>query len=155
LAVVQQAGISFAYDNVVAVESGGSVMVEIRGNRAIENAAIKWVLERERAAGREPEDMRGKGAPADIESPPRMIEVKAYGESARGQDLWLEVRQVEEARNNPNFWLYVLENIGQGNPVAFTVKELGGERLRKLVERAKEQRYYTVPWPVADYDSLP
>ncbi len=130
-------------------------MVEIRGNRAIENAAIKWVLERERAAGREPEDMRGKGAPADIESPPRMIEVKAYGESARGQDLWLEVRQVEEARNNPNFWLYVLENIGQGNPVAFTVKELGGERLRKLVERAKEQRYYTVPWPVADYDSLP
>lgn len=130
-------------------------MVEIRGNRAIENAAIKWVLERERAAGREPEDMRGKGAPADIESPPRMIEVKAYGKSARGQDLWLEVRQVEEARNNPNFWLYVLENIGQGNPVAFTVKELGGERLRKLVERAKEQRYYTVPWPVADYDSLP
>jgi hypothetical protein len=155
LAVVQQAGISFAYDNEVAVESGGSVMVEIRGNRAIENAAIKWVLERERAAGREPEDMRGKGAPADIESPPRMIEVKAYGKSARGQDLWLEVRQVEEARNNPNFWLYVLENIGQGNPVAFTVKELGGERLRKLVERAKEQRYYTVPWPVADYDSLP
>ncbi len=154
MAVVQQAGISFAYDNEVAVESGGSVMVEIRGNRAIENAAIKWVLERERAAGREPEDMRGKGAPADIESPPRMIEVKAYGESARGQDLWLEVRQVEEARNNPNFWLYVVENIGQGDPVAFTVKELGGERLRKLVERAKEQHYYTVPWPVADYDSL-
>jgi len=98
--------------------------------------------------------MRGKGAPADIESPPRMIEIKAYGKSSRGQDLWLEVRQVEEARNNPNFWLYVVENIGQGDPVAFTVKELGGERLRKLVERAKEQHYYTVPWPVADYDSL-
>jgi len=154
LAVVQQVGISFAYDNVGAVKSGGSVMVEIRGNRAIENAAIKWVLEREHAAGREPKDMRGKGAPADIESPPRMIEVKAYGKSSRGQDLWLEVRQVEEARNNPNFWLYVVENIGQGGPVAFTVKELGGERLRKLVARAKEQHYYTVPWPVADYDSL-
>ncbi len=41
----------------------------------------------------------------------------------------------------------------QGDPSRFTLKVLGGDRLRRLLERAKEQRYYTVPWPVADYDS--
>jgi hypothetical protein len=32
---------------------------------------------------------------------------------------------------------------------------LGGERLRRLLERVKEQRYCTLPWPVADYDACP
>ena len=32
---------------------------------------------------------------------------------------------------------------------------LGGDRLKRLLVRAKEQHYYTVPWPVADYDSCP
>lgn len=32
---------------------------------------------------------------------------------------------------------------------------LGGEHLRRLLLRKKEQRYYTIPWPVADYDALP
>jgi hypothetical protein len=36
-----------------------------------------------------------------------MIEVKAYGRSARGTDLWLEVRQVEEARRNPDLHVCV------------------------------------------------
>lgn len=36
---------------------------------------------------------------------------------------------------------------------AFTLKILGGDRLSKLLERAKEQRYYTVPWPVAEFDT--
>jgi hypothetical protein len=35
--------------------------------------------------------------PADIESPPRVIEVKAFGTSTRGYDLPLEVRQLDEA----------------------------------------------------------
>ncbi|SDZ19631.1 hypothetical protein SAMN05444365_1078 [Micromonospora pattaloongensis] len=82
-----------------------------------------------------------------------MIEVKAYGKSARGTDLWLEVRQVEEALQNPDFWIYVVENVRQGDPSQFTLKMLGGERLQKLLGRAKEQRYYTLPWPVADYDT--
>ena len=30
---------------------GGRCMAEIRGNKSIENAAIGWVIERERAAG--------------------------------------------------------------------------------------------------------
>src|SRR6266540_1459799 len=42
---------------------------------------------------------------------------------------------------------------GQGDPAQFTLKVLGGQRLARLLERAKEQRYYTVPWPVSDYDA--
>src|SRR3954469_85935 len=130
-------------------------MAELRGNKAIEDAAIAWVLALERAQGREPRDTRFQGAPADIESPPRLIEVKAFGKSNRGFELWLETRQVEEARRNANFYVYVVENVRQGDPALFTLKVLGGERLARLLSRAKEQRYYTVPWPVADYDSAP
>jgi hypothetical protein len=82
----------------------------------------------------------------------RVIEVKAFGSSNRGYDLWLEVRQLEEARRNPDFFVYVVENVRQGDPTKFTLKTLGGDRLKSLLDRAKEQRYYTVPWPIADYD---
>ena len=115
------------------------------GNKAIENAAIEWVMGLERAAGCQPRDTRYEGAPADIESPPRMIEVKSFGTSNRGYDLWLEVRQVQEAWANPEFYVYVVENVRQGDPGQFTLRVLGGDRLRRLLERAKEQRYYTVP----------
>ena len=127
----------------------------IRGNKAIEDAAISWVMELERRAGREPTDTRYRGAPADISSPPRLIELKAFGTTSRGYDLWLEVRQVEEARRNPNFYVYVVENVRQGDPAHFMLKILGGEQLARLLGRAKEQRYFTVPWPVADYDGVP
>jgi Domain of unknown function (DUF3883) len=131
------------------------MMSEIQGNKAIEDAAIAWVVELERRAGRDPSDTRYRGAPADIASPPRLIEVKAFGTTNRGYDLWLEVRQVEEARRNPNFYVYVVENVRQGNPAEFTLKVLGGEPLARLLRRAKERRYFTLPWPVADYDSAP
>lgn len=119
-------------------------MAELVGNKAIEDAAVKWVLELERAAGRQPQDTRHKGAAADIESPPRVIEVKAFGMSSRGYDLWLETRQVDEARKNPNFYVYVVENIRQGDRRLFTLRVLGGTRLQQLLTRAKEQHYYTV-----------
>jgi hypothetical protein len=93
---------------------------EIRGNKAIEDAAVSWVMDYERSKGREPTDTRYTGAPADIESTNRIIEVKAFGRSNRGYDLWLEPRQVEEARRNPDFYLYVVENVRQGDPSAFT-----------------------------------
>ncbi|MGE4029025.1 MAG: DUF3883 domain-containing protein [Thermoleophilia bacterium] len=130
-------------------------MSELRSNKAVEDAAIAWVMELERSAGREPVDTRYRGAPADIESPPLLIEVKAFGKSNRGFGLWLEVRQVEEARRNPRFAVYVVENVRQGDPNLFTLKVLAGERLSRLLERAKERRYFEVPWPVADYDSSP
>ena len=69
--------------------------------------------------------------------------------------MWLEVRQVEEAKTNPDFYMYVVENVRQGDPDRFTLRVLGGDRLRRLLERAKEQRYYTVPWPVDDYATSP
>lgn len=126
---------------------------EITGNRAVEDAAIAFVLARETATGRTPRDVRGTGAAGDVDSPPRTIEVKAFGRSARGTDLWLEVRQVEEARHNPDFYVYVVENIRQGNQAAFTLKVIGGARLAGLLSRAREQRYFTLPWPVAEYDA--
>lgn len=130
-------------------------MEELIGNKSVENAAIAWVMDLERAAGREPTDARYRGAPADIESPPRMIEVKAFGRSNRGFGLWLETTQVEEARRNPHFFVYVVENVRQGDPKLFTLKVLGGDRLISLLGRAKERRYFEVPWPVADYDGAP
>jgi hypothetical protein len=130
------------------------LVMELIGNRAIENAAIAWVIELEREEGREPIDSRHSGGAADIVSPPRVIEVKAVGkQSCRGEDLWLETRQVEEARHNPDFWLYVVENVRQADPTRFTVKRIGGDRLQRLLSRAREKHYYEVPWPVADYDS--
>ena len=128
---------------------------EIRGNKAVENAAIAWVMDLERTVGREPTETRDRGAPADIASPPRQIEVKAFGTANRGYDLWLEVRQVEEARRNPNFYIYLVENVRQGDPAQFTLKVLGEDRLARLLARAKERRDFTVPWPVGDYDSAP
>src|SRR3954468_6493437 len=125
---------------------------ELRGNKAIENAAIAWVLDYERTQGRDPRDTRYRGAPADVESSERVIEIKAFGGMNRGFGLWLETRQVEEAKQNPDFYVYVVENVRQGDPSRFTLKILGGDRLRKLLERAKERRYYEVPWPVTDYD---
>jgi hypothetical protein len=130
-------------------------VAELAGNKAIEDGAIAWVMELERAAGREPQDTRHRGAPADIESPPRIIEVKAFGRSNRGFGLWLETLQVEEARVNPDFYVYVVENVRQGEPEAFTLKVLGGEVLSALLKRAKERRYFEVPWPVAHYDAAP
>lgn len=129
--------------------------MELTSNRAVENAAIDWVLRIEREAGREPVDARGTGVAADISSPPRLIEVKAYGRSARGQDLWLEPRQVEEADRNPDFYIYVVENVRQGDPAGFTLRVLGGETLRSILQRRREQRYFTVPWPVKAYDQTP
>jgi hypothetical protein len=96
-------------------------MAELVGNKAIETAAVEWVMELERVAGREPRDTRFAGAPADVVSPPRVIEVKAFGRSNRGYDLWLETRQMEEARSNRDFYLYVVENVHQGDPALFTL----------------------------------
>ena len=108
-------------------------MAELSGNKAIEDAPIHWVMDLERTAGREPRDIRYQGTPADIESPPRLIEVKSFGTSNRGYDLWLEVRQVQEVKANPDFYVYVVENVRQGDPALFTLRVLGGERLQHLI----------------------
>jgi Domain of unknown function (DUF3883) len=132
-------------------------VTELRGNKAVEDAAIAFVIEREREAGREPIDTRYAGKSADLESPPRLIEVKAAGKpSIRGDGfLWLETRQVEAARDNPDFYVYLVENVRQGDPALFTMRIFGGEQLHRLLKRAREKRYFEVPLPVREYDSAP
>jgi hypothetical protein len=83
------------------------------------------------------------------------LRLRRFGKSNRGFDLWLETRQVQEARTNPNFYVYVVENVRQGDSSLFTLRILGGEHLLRLLMRAKEQHYFAMPWPVADYDSCP
>jgi len=47
-----------------------------------------------------------QGFPYDVSSPPRMIEIKAFGGSARGAPIPLEDRQVKAAREDPeNFYV--------------------------------------------------
>lgn len=119
-------------------------------NKQVEVAAIEVVMAYERLQGRVPRDSRHRGEAADLESSGRVIEVKAYGGSGRGYDLWLEVRQFEEAQRNPNFYLYVVEHVRSGKP---TLKILHGEQLARLLGRAKEKRHFELPWPTRDYDA--
>jgi len=125
----------------------------LTSNRAVENAAITFVLAYEKAHRRGATDTRGGHAPADVESDNRVIEVKAFGLSARGNDLWLETRQVDEARTNGRFHLYVVDNVRQGNPAAFRLIDLHGDVLARLLERARPQTYMTVRFPVGAYDA--
>lgn len=129
-------------------------VVELVTNRQIEDAAIAHVLRMEEAAERTAVDTRGSSAMADIEGD-RLIEVKAYGRSARGSDLWLEPRQVEAAQTDPlRFHLMIVENVRQGDPEGFRVLDITGELLVGMLERKREKHYFEVPFPVAVYDSL-
>ena len=130
-------------------------MTEIVGNRAIENAAIAFVIAFEARQGRAAADTRGRGAAGDVESGRRVIEVKAYGGTARGQDLWLEARQVAEAESNSDFWVYVVDNVRQGDASLFGLRLLGGDQLARLVAKKRVQTTYTIPFPVAEYDAAP
>lgn len=131
---------------------GGYGDEQVVSNKAVEDAAVLYVIQHEQAAGRVAHDVRGTGAAGDVSSVGRMIEIKAYGKSARGTFLWLESRQYEAARADPNFWVYVVDNVAQGDPKKFGLIKLGRERLAPLVCRAKEQRTYVLPFPVALYD---
>ena len=127
---------------------------ELYGPKQIEDAAIAYVIEVERAEGRTARDTRHEqGAPADLVSGDRVIEVKACGTSSRGNELWLECSQYIAAQGEPDrFWLYLVENVAQGDPAEFRLIRLGGHRLQELLERAREQRFWTVPVPVRVYD---
>lgn len=128
----------------------------IIGNKRIEDAAIQFVIEQERRFGRTATDTRHHGAAADIGSGGRTIEVKAFGGWLRQQGaLLLEARQVEEARRNPDFYVYVVENVAQGDPAKFELRVIGGQHLRDLLGQAKEHRYFEVPLRGGEYAKLP
>jgi hypothetical protein len=127
-------------------------------NRDAEDLGVEYVLELERAAGREPRDTRKTGDPVDIVSPPRLIEVKAYGGSARGQPIPLEQRQVDALHANPdNFFLYIVDGIdrardGLGEP---QVLLLHGATIAAMVDRTRPTITYWPTLRVAEYDSAP
>jgi hypothetical protein len=125
-----------------------------RTNKEIEDAAVGWVIEIEKQAGRIARDTRYSGDAVDVSSPPRSIEIKAYGDSARGQELWLETRQFDAGRRDAGFWLYIVDYVRQGDPAEFRLIQIGGQELADLLRRATERHYYTVPFPVAVYDRL-
>ncbi len=128
---------------------------ELRSPKEVEDAAIAFVIEQEKHAGREAHDTRYQGAVADLVSDGRVIEVKAAGTTFRGQDLWLETRQVEAASKDPDhFWVYLVENVRLGDPEHFRLLRLGGQRLQSLVSKARERHYYEVPLPVSVYDTV-
>ncbi len=124
-------------------------MAEIVGNRGVEQAAIDWVMKLERAAGRSP--VR-RVSPVDIDSPLRLTEVKAVGKPSCRADGFLpvELHQVDALRGNPNGYLYLVENVRQGDPSKFDLRVFGGEQLQRLLNRVKERRYYELPLPVAE-----
>jgi hypothetical protein len=62
---------------------------------------------------------------------------------------------VNAALADTDFWVYVVENIAQGDPAEFRLAMIGGQRLAALLRRRRERHYFEVPWPVADYDSDP
>ncbi|SEP19237.1 protein NO VEIN domain-containing protein [Trujillonella endophytica] len=124
------------------------------GPRQIEDAAIEYVIGREREQGRTARDTRGTGV-GDLLSGDRVIVVKACGTSSRGHELWLEPSHYVAARGEPDgFWLYLVENVAQGDPAHFRLIRLGEDRLQELLERAREQRFWTVPVPVRVYDEV-
>lgn len=124
-------------------------------NSYTERLAIEHVMRLERDVGREPEDVSRQGAPYDIYSPPRKIEVKAFGGSARGAPVPLEQRQVDEAHSDPeNFYVYVVDNVTAGDGTCIAVRRLHGDLLHGMIARTKPHTAYWPTLHVADYDQL-
>ncbi|MFI9567830.1 DUF3883 domain-containing protein [Streptomyces rishiriensis] len=123
------------------------------GNKETEQAAITHVMALERAAGRDPKDVRTSGLPYDVESLPRLIEVKAFSRTARGEALPLEHRQVEAARANPeHYYLYVVDNHAGAEGAEVGVRSLHGEALSAMIERTQPQITYWPTLRAAEYD---
>ncbi len=123
------------------------------GNNETERAAIEHVVALERRAGRIPEDVHLRGFPYDVSSPPRRIEVKAFGGSARGAPIPLEDRQVLAANQDPdNFYVYVVDNVARADQGLMQVRVIHGDALRALLARAKPHITYWPTFRTADYD---
>ncbi len=123
--------------------------------RAVEDAAIAFVLEQEAAAGRLARDVRAERTPGDVVSGDRIVEVRVSAAPVRGQDVWLEPSLYEAARAHPGrFWLYVVETAGQGDPAGFRLLRLGGEPLQRMLDQATKHRFYAVPVPASLDDGV-
>jgi Domain of unknown function (DUF3883) len=124
-------------------------------NTETERAGIEYIMRLESAAGRQPEDVHLHGVPYDISSPPRKIEVKAFGGSARGALVPLEERQVKAALEDPqNFYVYVVDNIAAEDQTKIAVRVLHGPVLRAMLDRATPHITYWPTLRISDYDQM-
>ncbi|AEB42250.1 DUF3883 domain-containing protein [Micromonospora maris] len=115
------------------------------GGNEVERIAIEYVMQLEIRNGRVPEDVHLTKAPYDVSSPPRKIEVKAFGGSARSAAVPLEDRQFQAARQDPeNYYLYVVDNVARADEGLMRVRVIHGDALTKLLDGAKPHITY---WP--------
>ncbi|MYX34381.1 MULTISPECIES: DUF3883 domain-containing protein [unclassified Streptomyces] len=122
-------------------------------NSKTEQGAIVHVMALERAAGREPRDVRSEGHPYDIDSPPRRIEVKAFSGSARTQPIPLEERQVAAVLEDPeHYYVYVVDNLAQLAGQEVDVRLLHGGTLLAMIKRTRPHVTYWPSFRAAEYD---
>ena len=76
------------------------------------------------------------------------------GRNQRGWFVPLEASQYAAA-TNPHFYLYVVDNVRQGDPLQFRLKVFSGERLARLLQQAKLREYWELPIPVREFDEAP
>ena len=89
-------------------------------DKTIEDAAIRYVIEQERRLGREARDTRRRPGAPDIESGDRKIELKVVGGWLRARGLLLFTPgQIRKAEQDPDYYVYIVENLSQGDPSKF------------------------------------
>jgi hypothetical protein len=81
--------------------------------------------------------------------------VKAVGKDWRGWFVPLEARQHAAPKRDANLYLYVVDNVRQGDPRAFRLKVFAGAQLTRLLSAAKRRVYYEFPIPVGEFDAAP
>jgi len=124
------------------------------GHKAVEDAAVAWVVELERGIGRRRRTFATR-ARRKTSRVSRGSSRSAVGKpSARGEFLWLETKQVDAASRTRTSTPTRCERApGRSEPVHRPGPRW--ERLSALLARAKERRYSEVPLPVGIYDSTP
>jgi Domain of unknown function (DUF3883) len=124
-------------------------------NADIEHAGIEYVMRLERQAGRQPEDVHHQGFPYDVSSPPRKIEVKAFGGSARGAPIPIEDSQVTAAREDPeHFYVYVVDNLAAADQTEIAVRVLYGSALQAMLGKAAPHVTYWPTLRTSHYDKI-
>jgi predicted RNase H-like nuclease len=121
-------------------------------NAEVETLAIDIVRRMAESTGWVVEDTRYvASAVGDLVVDGRPLEIKASARSVRGEDLWLEPKQAEALLSGALDLVLVEHVTEDGSGV---VRWVGADQLEQLLTRLREQRYFTLPVPVAMYDAI-
>lgn len=130
-------------------------------NHEVEDRAIAYVIAYEKAAGRTATDTCiDRVARVDVVSKDeatgqqRHIEIKAYGGSGRGEDLWLERAQIEVLESVPNPHLYIVTHVRSPEPGSVRILDLTGDELREGLAAKRPKEHFEVPLPTSMYDKM-